>query len=232
MGPDDPVTQNRANGAVYVTDRHLEGSLLTGADAVGNLVDDLPVQVVLEHIRLRLNPPKSTTVGSVRPGQDQREVQVLAFPMVDGLAETEPGDLADHVVERLEAQFGHDPAHFLGYEKHELLKVLRPAGETFAQFRILRANTDRTRAQVTLSHQHAAQAHQGGSAKTKSLRAEQCSDDHVASGLELSVHLHPDAISQAVEYESLLRLSQAQLPGNPGVLDGRKRTCARSAIVA
>ena len=84
---------------------------------------------------------------------------------------------------------------------------------------------------MTLSHQHAAQAHQRGRAKTKSLRAEQCGNDHIAPGLELSIHLHADAISQAVKHESLLCLSQAQFPGDPRVLDGRKRTGTGSAVV-
>ena len=54
----------------------------------------------------------------------------------------------------------------------------------------------------------------------------------VAARLELPVHLHHDAVAQAVEDEGLLGLGQAELPGDPGVLDRGERTGSCPPVVA
>ena len=56
-------------------------------------------------------------------------------------------------------------------------------------------------------------------------------DHDVASGLHLAVHLHDDAIAQAVEAQHLLRFSEAELPRHAAVLDRGQRRRAGAAIV-
>ena len=46
---------------------------------------------------------------------------------------------------------------------------------------------------------------------------------HVSAGLHLAVDLHDDPIPQLVEHEHLLRLGQAELPRDAGVLEARER---------
>ena len=57
-------------------------------------------------------------------------------------------------------------------------------------------------------------------------------DDHVAAGLQLAVGLDDDAAAQVVEQQHLVRLGQAQLPGNARVLDAGQRRGAGAAVVA
>jgi hypothetical protein len=57
----------------------------------------------------------------------------------------------------------------------------------------------------------------GGEAEL--LGAEQRGDHDVAPGLQLAVHLHDDAVAQAVQHQHLLRLGEAELPRHARVLD-------------
>ena len=70
----------------------------------------------------------------------------------------------------------------------------------------------------------------GGEAEL--LGAEQGGDDDVATGLQLAVGLHDDAVAQAVEQQRLLGLGEAELPRPAGVLERRQRAGARAAVVA
>jgi hypothetical protein len=101
--------------------------------------------------------------------------------------------------------------------------MLGPAGELFAQHWVLRRNSDRTGVEVTLPHHDAALHHERRRGESKLLGSEQRGDDHIAAGLELSVYLHARLPTQSVEHQRLLRLGEANLPGNPGSLDRRQR---------
>jgi hypothetical protein len=56
-------------------------------------------------------------------------------------------------------------------------------------------------------------------------------DDDVAAGLHLAVGLHDDPVAQLVQHEHLLRLGEAELPGQAGVLQAGERRRARAAVV-
>ena len=77
--------------------------------------------------------------------------------MFDGLAGLEPVGAADHLGDGAEAQLGHDLADLLRDETHEVDRVLRFAGEAFAQFRILGGDTDRAGVEVAHAHHDAAE---------------------------------------------------------------------------
>jgi len=85
---------------------------------------------------------------------------------------------------------------------------------------------------VALSHEHAAEGDQGAGAEPEAFGPEQRADDHVAPGLQLPVHLHEYAVSQAVGDEYLLGLGQAQLPRRAGVFYACPRAGARAAVVS
>ncbi len=70
----------------------------------------------------------------------------------------------------------------------------------------------------------------GGEAEL--LGAQQRGDGHVAAGLELAVGLHDDAAAQVVQHQRLVRLGEAELPGQAGVLDRGQRRGAGAAVVA
>ena len=72
--------------------------------------------------------------------------------------------------------------------------------------------------------------HQRRGGEAELLGAEQRGDDDVATGLELAVGLHDDAVAQAVEQQGLLGLGEAELPGAARVLERgerRRHRCRR-----
>ena len=73
------------------------------------------------------------------------------------------------------------------------------------------------------AHHDAALREQRGSAEAVLVGAQQRSDEHVATGLEATVDLQPHTGAQAVGDQGLLRLGQAELPRQAGVLDARQR---------
>ncbi len=97
--------------------------------------------------------------------------------------------------------------------------MLRFAAKLLAQLRILRRDADRTGVEVTLAHHDAAHGDQRRGAETDLLGAEQRGDDHVAAGLHLTVRLQDDTASKVVHDERLVRLGDAELPRQAGVLD-------------
>ena len=123
-------------------------------------------------------------------------------------------------------------AHLLGEEREEVLDELGLAGEPLAQHRVLRRDTDRAGVEVADAHHHAAHDHERRGGEAELLGAEQRGDDDVATGLELAVGLHDDAVAQAVEQQGLLGLGEAELPGTARVLERGERRGAGAAVVA
>ena len=76
--------------------------------------------------------------------------------MVDCLFSIEVIDLTNHFIEGAEPKLGHVLAHLLCDEEEEIDDVLGLTGELFSQGRVLRGNTDRASAQMTLAHHDAA----------------------------------------------------------------------------
>ena len=64
------------------------------------------------------------------------------------------------------------------------------------------------------------------------LGSEQCTDHHVAAGLELTVDLDRDPIAKSVEQQGLLRLGETDLPGGTGMLQRRQRRRTGTAVVS
>ena len=68
----------------------------------------------------------------------------------------------------------------------------------------------------------------GAEAKPYSSAPRSAPTTHVAARLQLPVDLHDDAVAQPVDQQRLLRLGQADLPGDAGVLQRRQRRGARA----
>ena len=83
---------------------------------------------------------------------------------------------------------------------------------------------------VADAHHDAARGHQRRGREAELLGAEQRGDDDVAAGLQLAVRFDGDAAAQVVQHQRLMRLGQAQLPRQAGVLDATSaatRRCRR-----
>ena len=143
--------------------------------------------------------------------------------MLDRVAGVEHLGVTDRLGERAEAERREQLAHLLGDELEEVHDELGLAGEALAQLGVLRGHTDRAGVEVADAHHDAAAHHERRGGEPELLGAEQRGDDDVASGLQLAVGLHDDAVAQAVEQQRLLRLGQAELPRRAGVLDRRER---------
>ena len=97
------------------------------------------------------------------------------------------------------------------------------AVEALAQLGVLGGDAHRAGVEVADPHHDAARHHQRGGGEAELLGPEQGADDDVAPGLHLPVDLDHDPVPQAVDHQGLLGLGQAQLPGDPGVLERGER---------
>ncbi len=141
-------------------------------------------------------------------------------------------DAADGLVERAQPERGQQLAHLLGDVLEEGLDELGLAAELGAQRRVLGGDADRAGVEVADAHHDAARDHQRRRGEAVLLGAEQRADDDVAARLQLPVHLHHDAVAQAVHQQRLLGLGQPDLPGDAGVLQRGQRRRAGAAVVA
>ena len=155
-----------------------------------------------------------------------------AFQCSIALVGVERVEAADHLVDRAEAELGHQLAGLLGDHEQVVHHVLRLAAEHLPQVGVLRGDADRARVEVALPHHDAAERDQRRGAEAELLGAQQRGDHHVAAGLQAAVGLQHDAAAQVVRHERLVGLGDAEFPRQAGVLDARQRRSARAAAVA
>ena len=196
------------------------------------LGDQRVIERLVEAVILRLHAAARHARGQRGRVENRREIDALGLPVRVGDGGVDLVHAAHHLVDGAEAELGHVLAHLLGDEEEEVDHVLGRAGEARAQHRVLRGDAHRAGVQVALAHHDAAHRDQRRGGKAELFRAEQRGDHHVAAGLQLAVGLHADAAAQIVEQQHLLRLGEAKLPGQAGVLDGTERRSAGAAGVA
>ena len=184
-------------------------------------VVERPVEPVVLGSATQCRSRRRATSGG---GQDRaRGRGPSAFQWSTAAGRVEQVDPADGLLERPQAQGGQVLADLLGDELEEGLDELGRAGEALAQLGVLGGDAHRAGVEVADPHHDAARHDQRGGGEAELLGPEQGADDHVAAGLQLAVHLDHDAVAQPVEHQGLLGLGQAELPGDPGVLDRRQR---------
>ena len=110
--------------------------------------------------------------------------------------------------------------------------MLGPARELRAQLRLLRGDADGAAVEVAVAALDAPERDKHRGAEGELVRAEQRADHDVAAGAELTVDLEPHAGAQVVLHERLVRLGEAGLPRDAGVLDGGERRGAGAAVEA
>ena len=152
--------------------------------------------------------------------------------MLDRRRRVEHLGVADGLGDRAEAERREVLAHLLGDELEEVHDELGLAAEALAQLGVLRRDADRARVEMADAHHHAARHDQRRGGEAELLGAEQRRDHDVATGLQLTVDLHDDAIAQAVHEQRLLRLGEPELPRRAGVLERGERARAGAAVVA
>ena len=211
----------RANGAIRVVDLVFEADRLRVVDRlVGVLQDDLVERLVIGTV--------VALAGGVAHGgrvvlhdidEQAREIDGVRLRMVGHVALLEALHVADHFVDRAEAEAGHDFANFLGDAIEEIHDVLGLALELAAQAVVERGDADRAGVQVALAHIDAAHRDHRGGAEIVFLGAEERRVNDVLAGLHAAIGAERDAVAQAVEHEHLVRLGDAKLPRTASILD-------------
>ncbi|SKZ72348.1 Uncharacterised protein [Mycobacteroides abscessus subsp. abscessus] len=140
--------------------------------------------------------------------------------------------MAHSLLQGAEPEASEQFAYLFGDEHEEVLDELRLAGETLTQQRILGGDADGAGVEMADAHHDATRDDERRRREAEFLGSEQCTDDHVASGLELAVDLHRDAVAKSVEQQGLLRLGETDLPGGTRMLQGCQRRCTGTAVVA
>lgn len=69
------------------------------------------------------------------------------------------------------------------------------------------------------THHDTPQSHQRGGGKAELLSAQQGGNGNVAAGLQLTIGLDGDPVAQVVQQQGLVRLGQAEFPGETGMFD-------------
>ena len=225
--------ENRAHGAVDVADRQVESHRLAPlqrrlaeAQERGH-VERLGDPVVLLFLTERLH-----VIRHLRLVEDRREVEPLRLPVGDRSPGVEPVHLADHLVDRAEAELRHQFAKFLGEHEEEVDDVLRLAGELLAKLRVLGGDAHRAGVEVALPHHDAAHHHQRRRGDAKLLGPEQRRHRHVLRSANHAVGLYDDPAAEVVHHEHLVGLGEAEFPGQAGVHDRGLRARPRAAVVA
>ena len=217
------MAEHRAEGAVDVLDGDvaLDGdSLVDGGPA---LLDQLVVENVFQPVVLRPRAIDLDIRVGLRGGsQDGRKVEAAGLPMVDPVVHFEQIAAADHFIDRAEAELGHDLSALFGDEEEVIDHVLGLAGEFLSQLRVLSGHAHGASVEMALAHHDAAERDQRGRRESELFGPQHAGDHDVAARLQLAVGLQADAAAQIVEDQGLVRLGDAQLPGNAGVLDARQ----------
>ena len=164
--------------------------------------------------------------------QDGGKVQMPGLVKIYGAVDGKQICPAYGFIQGTKPQGCQDFPRFLGHEAEVVDDVFRLAAEFGPQGRILRGDAYRARIFMAPAEHGAADGNQDGGSETEFLRPQQGGHHDVPPGAQLAVHLEPDAGTELVEHQRLLRFRQPQLPRQPGVLHAGERRGARSAVVA
>lgn len=203
------ATQHSSHGAVDIAN----ADLLTDGGAISQSlsthVDELHIETCLEVMILIANVTQRGAVGKVHLMQNRRQVKTPSLPVRDGLAGIQCLNMANSLVNGAESELSENFASLLSHHHHEVDDVVGITGEFLTQFRILSSHTYRAGVGMALTHYDASLDNERGSCEPKLFGAKQGSYDDVASGLELTVTLHHDAVTKTIKQQGLLSLGQA-----------------------
>ena len=96
---------------------------------------------------------------------------------------------------------------------------------------VLRGNSYRASIQMALPGHHAADSQERRRSKSEFPRAQASRYQDVPRKFQAAIHAQRDPVAQARASQSFVRLPQANLPRQPGILDGRERRRSRAATM-
>ena len=226
----DLAREHCADAAIGVCDRLLEHDRGASRECRRGERDQAAVERRLELVIL-LPPPSRRGHRIARLRLEQRPEIETGEPGAGIVAALQEVAATDHVGQPGDAERRHQLARVLGDEEEVAHDVLRRAGEAPAQLGILGGDPDRAGVEVADAHHHAPRRHQRGGREAELLGAEEGGDEHVTAGAQAPVDLDGDPVAKPVSHQHLVRLGQAELPRQPGVLERRERGRAGAAVV-
>ena len=233
ISPRHLAREDRAHRAVDVADRQVDRDRLTPLQCrLAEAQERRHIERLRDAVVLLLLAEGLHAVRDLRLVEDRGEVEPLGLPVGDRGSRVEPVHLADHLVDRAEAEFRHQLAEFFGEHEEEVDDVLRLAGELLAEFRVLGGDAHRAGVEVALPHHDAAHHHQRRRRDAKLLGPEQRGHRHVLRRTNHAVGLHDDPAAEVVHHEHLVGLREAEFPGQSGVHDRGLRARPRATVVA
>ena len=140
---------------------------------------------------------------------------------------------ADQFRDRTHTELRQTLTRFLGDEAEVVGDHFRQADEMVeTQHAVLRGDAGGAVVEMADAQVLAAQRHHRRGAEAEALGAEDRGLDHVQTGLETAVGLHPHFVAQIVHAQRLMGFGQAQLPRRAGVLDRGQRAGAGATVIA
>lgn len=133
--------------------------------------------------------------GRLRLVEHRRQIQLMRLPVRACQRGVQRTCLSNRLVHSAEAQLRQIFPDFLGDEHEEVLHELGLPGEPLPEQRILGGHTNRARVQVAHPHHDAAGHYLRRGRESELFCPEQRSDHHIATRLELTVHLDHNSIT-------------------------------------
>src|SRR5690606_10218241 len=121
--------QHGAGGAIAIGDGELVPNRPLLLDGRPRQLDELPVEHLVEAVILPLAIVDGDAAVDLRLVEQLREIEAPRLPVADGPVLIQDLRLADHLVERAEAERGHVLAYLLRDVEEEVDDVLRLALE-------------------------------------------------------------------------------------------------------
>ena len=116
--------QGGADRPVAVADGHEQAHLLPRFQRGPRLLDQLLVQGKGHVVVLLRRAPQRRAARHLRPRKHAGEIQAARLPVIQRRARLQDLDVTHHLVHRAEPEGGHDLAHVLCHESHEVHHVL------------------------------------------------------------------------------------------------------------
>src|SRR5450830_187154 len=155
--------------------------------------------------------------------EDLRKIKTFCFPVRNCFGFIEQINTTDQFIVRTYAQLRHDLTYFFCNEEKVVHNIFWLTRELGTQYRILCCHTNWAGIEVTLTHHDATLNYQRCCRKADFIRAEHRSNRNVTTGFHLTVSLYADTTTQAIQYQGLLCLGQAQLPWCTCMFNRRQR---------
>jgi hypothetical protein len=167
----------------------------------------------------------------VSRGQEKRQVDVGCLVGSEVVAHLEDFDMSNHLVDGAETKLCHDGSKLVGNIVEEVDNMFGSTGELLSELRVLSGDTNRAGVQMALAHKDTAHGDKRSSGKAPFLSTKETSKGNITTSLELSISLDNDTTTKIVEDQSLVSLSQTQLPRKTSVLDTSPSRSTSTTIV-